>query len=115
MIARVAFTISAVSISALMFFASGCAPIEKYLLYCCHGLIKGRIADERGNGVMGARIEYPEQELSTQITNETGEFVSHPLKCGRVNIRIWKEGYSALDIQPVIIKDDVITIDVIAE
>lgn len=80
------------------------------------GAIVGIVEDSSGAIVTGAKVTVTDAERGTAITvstNDAGEYIVSPLRIGRYNVRVEKQGFKEAEAGPVQVNiQDRIAIDV---
>jgi len=70
------------------------------------GAIVGTVRDSSGALVTGAKVTVTDADRGTavaQMTDDLGQYVASPLKVGRYNVTVEKEGFKKMVVGPVIV------------
>src|SRR5437016_3791402 len=85
--------------SIIIFFASTVAVAQKDT-----GAIAGTVKDSSGALVVGAKVTIADVDRGTSLvinTNSQGEYVASPLKVGRYNVTVEKQGFKKASAGPI--------------
>lgn len=105
----------AVVLAGLLVLVHVCWPPESS---CADGALRGRVVDERGEPIAGARVELrssSDEALAETTTSDAGRFDFGSISLDRVEgIRVTREGFLSADIKPLARTDGILGIRLLA-